>query len=76
MKPPKCALCGDTKFEIKDGGTVRFANYEPLPEGMVGHPKGLEWFCGLHIEDARSRSHQDSNEAITEMWTDAGSCGC
>ncbi|MFK7803517.1 MAG: hypothetical protein AB8G95_17915 [Anaerolineae bacterium] len=75
MRPPICALCND-RFDPKDGGTVRFANFEPLPEGMVGHPKGLEWFCGQHIESAKGRSHMTTKEAIDEMWVEASSSGC
>ena len=75
MRPPICALCNG-RFDPKDGGTVRFADYEPLPEGMVGHPKGLEWFCGEHIHDAKARSHLTTKEAIAEMWMNSGnSCG-
>lgn len=76
MRPPRCALCGDTKFDLKEGGLVRFANYESLPKGMVGHPKGLEWFCGRHIESAKSRSYLPSNEAIEKMWIEESSKGC
>ncbi len=66
MKPPICAVC-HTRFSPAEGGTVRFANYESLPEGMVGHPKGLEWFCSSHIEAARDLSSLSSGEAIERI---------
>ena len=78
MRPPICALCND-RFSPSDsekGGMVRFADYELLPEGMVGHPKGLEWFCGRHVEDAKALTHLATKEAIAEMWMNSGnSCG-
>lgn len=76
MKPPMCDLCSAKFDPSEEGGTVRFANYESLPEGMVGHPKGLLWFCGQHLEDAKSRSHLDSKEAINELWVELSSRGC
>jgi len=63
MKPPICGVCG-TRFPASEGGTVRFANFESLPEGMVGHPKGLVWFCAEHIDQARSLSSMTSTDAI------------
>lgn len=48
MRPPICEVCGREAIE-----TVRFANYEPLPDGMVGHPRGLGWFCRRHLRGAR-----------------------
>ena len=76
MKPPICVLCRDRFDPGKEGGTVRFANYKPLPDGMTGHPDGLVWFCHAHLEDAKSRSHMSSNEAIEEMWIEASSSRC
>lgn len=50
MRPPICELCGGRAVE-----TVRFADYAPLPpDGPVGHPKGLGWFCERHLGAARS----------------------
>lgn len=66
MKPPICAVCGE-RFSVQDGGTIRFANFEPLPEGRVGHPKGLVWFCSAHIEAARAQSKLSSSEAIRAL---------
>ena len=48
MRPPICELCGGEAEE-----TVRFADYEPLPQGMTGHPRGLGWFCRRHLPAAR-----------------------
>jgi hypothetical protein len=66
MRPPICDLCG-ARFEPEAGGMVRFADYEPLPDGMVGHPQGLEWFCPRHIARARKLSHLPSGTAITRL---------
>ena len=68
MMPPICAVC-HTDFDPfgDDAGTVRFANYEPLPRGMVGHPKGLVWFCERHYAAAQALTHLTSTEAIRQI---------
>lgn len=66
MRPPICDLCGK-RFDASDGGLVRFADYEPLPNGRVGHPKGVLWFCPRHIAAAEKRSEQPSTAAIESM---------
>ena len=66
MMTPICGVCG-LRFPAQEGGTVRFANFEPLPEGRVGHPKGLVWFCGEHIAQARTLSDLTSSEARGKM---------
>ena len=68
MKPPICEFCGkDFRDDMKNGGMVRFANYEPLPQGMVGHPKGLAWFCGEHLETAESLQGHSLPDALKMM---------
>ena len=68
MKPPICEFCGkDFRAAIGEGSTVRFANYEPLPDGKVGHPKGLAWFCGKHLEQARSLQERPLSVALQMM---------
>jgi hypothetical protein len=66
MMPPICAICG-VRFPAAEGGTVRFSNFTPLPEGRVGHPKGLVWVCGDHIAQARALSDMTSTEAIRKL---------
>jgi hypothetical protein len=65
MKPPICAACG-ARFD-PDAATVRFADYRPLPDGMVGHPEGLLWFCGRHLESARALAHLTAASAVAEI---------
>jgi len=43
---------------------VEFAEYAPQPEGYLGHPQGLEWFCDDHLIAARAVSGKSSEEAI------------
>ena len=76
MKPPQCALCGERFDPAEGGGLVRFADYQPMPEGVVGHPRGLEWFCSAHLEMARSRSYLEAADAIQEMWIELSSRNC
>lgn len=66
MRPPICDLCHE-RFSAQNGGLVRFSNYTPLPDGMVGHPKGLAWFCPTHIEAARTLTELTRREAISEL---------
>ena len=40
---------------------------ETLPDGMVGHPSGLEWFCGEHLTRARSFAHLPLEEAMERL---------
>jgi hypothetical protein len=46
---------------------VEFADFRPLPNGMVGHPRGLEWFCDLHLPAARGLAHLLSGEAMQRL---------
>jgi hypothetical protein len=72
MKPPICRLCNGTldARESRAGHTgdwVAFADYEALPERMVGHPRGLEWFCSEHVAAARALSSRSTQEALIEL---------
>lgn len=69
MRPPICDLCG-TRFD-PDAALVRFADYEPLPEGVVGHPRGLAWFCGRHLAAARSLTDRSEGEALKRLRMEA-----
>ncbi len=66
MRPPICAVC-NIRFSATDGGMVRFADFTPLPEGRVGHPNGLEWFCEAHIEPARALSGETTKAAVAAL---------
>jgi len=63
MKPPICAYCRK-RFKASNRNLVRFADYKPLPERTVGHPKGMLWFCGEHIEKARQFKDLSSKDAL------------
>jgi hypothetical protein len=71
MRPPFCAFCG----AMKPGARLaRFADYAPLPDGIVGHPNGLEWFCDAHAARAEALQHLPFDEALARMrrrrwWT-------
>jgi ribosomal protein L7/L12 len=43
---------------------VQFADFQPLPEGVGGHPRGLEWICEEHVEEARARKCMKAEMAI------------
>ncbi len=52
---------------IDDGAafdTVNFADFQPLPQGVCGHPAGMEWFCPRHLAKARRLSHLLTAEAV------------
>ncbi|SDY19121.1 hypothetical protein, partial [Lysobacter enzymogenes] len=56
MKPPICHLCGRNMLGEggPEGDLVAFADFQPLPYGVAGHPHGLEWFCAEHLSAAQS----------------------
>lgn len=49
VRPPICDVCGARAGETDDFALVAFADHEPLPDGMVGHPRGLHWLCPVHV---------------------------
>ena len=72
MKPPICHLCKRLLSSVASrtkasGDLVRFADYLPLPDRMVGHPHGLEWFCADHVAAAEAASSKNINEAMDEL---------
>ncbi len=69
MRPPICAVCDrDFRDDLNNsdlsGDLVRFSNYQSLPDDLVGHPHGLEWFCSQHIQKARTLSHLTAKQAV------------
>jgi hypothetical protein len=68
MKKPCCWLCGrDCHDEQIVAELVRFRDYEPLPEGFPGHPRGLEWFCPDHAPAAQELANLDSSAVLTTL---------
>lgn len=72
MKPPVCSVCNQ-HFEANEGSLVAFADYEPLPEGATGHPRGLEWVCPEHIQAALGLRNLDSKHAIAQLRRNSSS---
>jgi len=67
MKPPQCDLCR-RRFDTDDGGgLVRFRDVKSLPDGMTGHPHGVEWFCKRHYEAAEGFRELTYAEAEVEL---------
>lgn len=72
MRPPICAICGETD---KRAELISFAlsekdrkeNERFNETGFVGHPAGLEWFCGKHARQAKKYSHLQLAEAMAKM---------
>jgi hypothetical protein len=71
MKAPICMVCDRWLSEWPPGqdggGLVSFRDYEPLPEGACGHPRGDEWFCPDHAPAARELTDLDSATALTVL---------
>lgn len=71
MRPPVCAIC-NKKLEEKEGGLLSFAltvsqvseNKRAAENGFIGHPEGLEWFCGKHYDKAKQLTSLPLREAI------------
>lgn len=75
MKPPFCYVCGGPAYHVDGGNLVRFADYMPLPDGMVGHPRGLEWFCKAHLGEAKKLQGKTMEEAASVLNQKVGSAG-
>ena len=71
MKAPVCMVCHQFIKE-EGGGNVYFADYTPLPEGMMGHPHGWEFFCKDHLAAAQALSHLPWEEAFAELQRQYG----
>lgn len=72
MKPPICEVCDlDFRHELEKnpatGGLVYFSDYQSLDNGMVGHPKGLGWFCAKHLSDAQFLSSLSKRMAMEQL---------
>ncbi len=68
MRPPICALCHrDFRREASTGGLVHFRDEKPLPDGMTGHPRGVEWFCSRHLAAAQKLSPLSFAEAMAKL---------
>lgn len=67
MRPPICALCRRDFRGESGGGLVHFCDAESLPEGRVGHPRGVEWFCDRHLPAARELSNSTLAEAMRQL---------
>jgi len=75
MKPPMCELCG-RRFDPSDGGgLVHFADEKSLPNGMTGHPHGVEWYCKRHYDAAEGLHHftyADAMRALRRIYSPLG----
>ncbi len=80
MRPPICAICRkDFREDPKTGGRVRFKlspeerafNDRMKANRMVGHPKGLEWFCSKHLEIAEQYKQLSWAEARPKIIEDS-----
>ena len=76
MRPPICAICGkDFRKNMEKGGGVSFKlsesdkayNQKFDKQGMVGHPRGFEWFCSRHIGLAEKYKHLTFAGAMNKM---------
>ena len=83
MRPPICDVCDERAGEGDEFALVAFADHEPLPDGAVGHPRGLHWLCPLHtgyadrsdeltLAEARAAAAApdpaDTDVAIASQW--------
>jgi hypothetical protein len=62
MRPPICEVCQGHAVD-----TVSFGNFQPLPDGMEGHPGGLGWFCDEHLSGATTLTDLPMGEAISRI---------
>lgn len=67
MKPPRCNLCNQSFNPQEGGGLVYFSDHTPLPDGMTGHPDGVEWYCKQHFDAANGLRQLTSADAAREL---------
>lgn len=72
MKPAVCQLCqsdcrGASAQAGGAGGYVEFADFSCLPDGMLGHPSGFEWFCSAHLPAAQALAYLPLDEALGRL---------
>lgn len=75
MRPPICSLCrhlSGSDDTSASGAWVDFADFEPLPPHVIGHPRGLEWFCSAHLPAARRLAGLPSDAALDELRRTVG----
>ena len=70
MNPARCRVCG--KHASQEPGTnkgewLTFADYEPGDTAALSHPQGLEYFCGVHLPQARELCHVTAEQAIAQL---------
>lgn len=73
MRPPICRLCADDRVNtaLEGGDWLAFADYAALPDGMTGHPEGLEWFCQRHLPAARAHVQWPLAHALERLVAQA-----
>ena len=49
------------------GEYVEFADFSRLPDGMLGHSPGFEWFCSVHLPAAKALAHLPLDEALARL---------
>lgn len=81
MMPPICVICDSDFREIpREGGLLSFKltpeeaefNKRFDERGFTGHPAGLHWFCGKHIDIAKQYTELTSAEALPLIRKDSG----
>ncbi|MTB52989.1 hypothetical protein [Lewinella sp. W8] len=72
MRPPICAVCRERFAPGKESGLLTFAltdedrayNERFRERGVVGHPRGKEWFCAKHYARAARQKHRTLREVL------------
>ena len=67
MKPAICPVCNTSSIQSPKGEWVTFLDYKSLDEEEIGHPVGLEWFCGHHVDETKLLLNKNSSKAIEAL---------
>lgn len=68
MKAPYCVVCHSPMV-----GSVHFADYRFLGEGMAGDSRGEENFCSDHLAAAAELTHLKTKDAMSVLAEKFGS---
>lgn len=67
MKAAICSVCGQMHDPSNPGDWVKFSDFKENQKYDLTHPEGMEYFCALHVDQARALGYMISSEAIKKL---------
>ena len=70
MQPALCSVCNKDPTQEPGplhGDWLCFADHCAEPAGMLTHPRGLAYFCSVHLPAAKALTHLPQQEAMARL---------